>query len=707
MAMRTTTMARRSAIVVGAAALVAAAGCTQPLKLMKDDSASVLSHQTIQAWNPGNPGTFTVKTMFYGSGTDKQRPEYREQVTIKTKTVDASPFASITGAAAKTRKDFFGFDLKKAPINARVWYPEGAGPFPLVLIVHGNHDWKQFSDPGYAYLGELLASRGFIMASVDENFLNGLGGENDARAWVLLKHLEAWKSFNETVDGPFYHRVDMNQIALMGHSRGGEAVSIAAAFNKLRYYPDDFKQEFHFNFAIKSIVAIAPVDGQYKPAGQATPLENVNYLIIHGSHDGDVSTAQGVRQYERLQFTDGQPWFKAVMFMYRANHGQWNTVWGNKDNGPRSGRSLDLRALIDPEQQRQFAKVVIGGFLEATLHGNRDYLPMVRDYRTAGAGLPKTIYTTAFEESGYHALAEYSEDVDLTTGTAPGVTIDGQNLSTWNESPMPFRGRGTDTQNHNGAWIGWNMRMAKPSSDSDGGAASKAAAQQAAASPKSAEPTKAGDKDQKPSEDDKGPIGPPASYAISVPAGLVSQWHISDQSAVYLSLAVNNTKPGPRQPPKKEGDEAKGDEKPGDKSKTPPKPKTPAKPKPPEKTKEEKEKEELEADPIDLTIELADAEGQVARLPLSRFGVAHHPLDARIYRRDGRDAQRFTNIYELIAQTFVMPIADFVQENPALDPRTLASIRLVFDRTEAGTIILEHAGLSTPVEPAFLAARVH
>jgi dienelactone hydrolase len=665
---------------------------------MKDDSAAVLSHQTIQAWNPGNPGTFKVKTLFYGSGDDKQRPEYRDQVTIKTKTVDASPYASITGTQAKTRKDFFGFDLKKAPINARVWYPEGDGPFPLVLVVHGNHDWRQFSDPGYGYLGELLASRGFILASVDENFLNGLGSENDARAWVLLKHLEAWKQFNDTTAGPFYHRVDMTNIALMGHSRGGEAVSIAAAFNKLRYYPDDFKQEFHFNFAIKSIVAIAPVDGQYKPTGQPTPLENVNYLIIHGSHDGDVSTATGIRQYERIKFTDEQqPYFKAVMFMYRANHGQWNTVWGNKDGGPRSGNALDLRALIDPEEQRQFAKVVIGGFLEATLHGNRDYVPMFRDYRTAGAWLPKTIYTTAFEEGGYHALAEYSEDVDLTTGTAPGVTIAGDNLSTWNEKDMPFRGRGNDTQSHNGAWIGWNTHMVKPSDDA---APDKADKKDAAKAPA---PTQ--EKGKK-AEEEKGPLGPPASYTISVPSALASSWHLSDKSAVYLSLAVTNTKPGPRQPKKepKEGDDAKA----ADKSKTPAKPpaKPAPKPKTPEKTQAEKDAEELEAEPVDLTIELADAAGQIARLPLSRFGVAHHPLDARIYRRAGKDAQRFTNIYELIAQTFVLPLEDFVHENPALDASHLASIKLVFDRTEAGTIIVEHTGLSTPADPAFLAARI-
>ena len=145
-------------------------------------------------------------------------------MTIKTKTVDASPFVSMEPVSEGARKDW-GFGLKKSPINGRVWYPEGDGPFPLVLIVHGNHDPLDYSDPGYGYLGELLASRGFILVSVDENFINGgLRGESDGRAWLLLKHLEEWKRWNDSAGGPFYHKVDMNNIALMGHSRGGEAV---------------------------------------------------------------------------------------------------------------------------------------------------------------------------------------------------------------------------------------------------------------------------------------------------------------------------------------------------------------------------------------------------------------------------------------------------------------------------------------------------
>ena len=106
----------------GAAAVLTIAGaCTQALKLSPDDSKIVLAHQLITAPNPGMPGSYKVKSMYYGSGTDKRRPEYRDSVTLKTPTVDGSAFVSIEGSAAKQREKDWGISTKKLPLNGRVW----------------------------------------------------------------------------------------------------------------------------------------------------------------------------------------------------------------------------------------------------------------------------------------------------------------------------------------------------------------------------------------------------------------------------------------------------------------------------------------------------------------------------------------------------------------------------------------------------------
>ena len=256
-----------------AVACIVTAGCRGSVELVPSDAPTALARHTIDARDPGQRGHYGVRTLYYGSGTDRRRPEYRDSVTIRTSSVDASKLVSL-GDNADSRNGYWGFTPKEFPRNARVWYPDGAGPFPLVLVVHGNHNMKDFSDPGYDYLGNLLASRGFILASVDENFLNGgIRNENDARGWMLLKHLELWREFNDSVGGPFHGIVDMDRIALIGHSRGGEAVGHAAAFNRLSHYPDDANVEFDFGFDIRSLIAIAPVDGQYLPTGRKVVVE--------------------------------------------------------------------------------------------------------------------------------------------------------------------------------------------------------------------------------------------------------------------------------------------------------------------------------------------------------------------------------------------------------------------------------------------------
>ncbi len=92
-------------------------------------------------------------------------------------------------------------------------------------------------------------------------------------------------------------------------------------------------------------------------------------------------------------------------------------------------------------------------------------------------------------------------------------------------------------------------------------------------------------------------------------------------------------------------------------------------------------------------------------MPLSRYGVVRRPLDTYIYRRAGRDAQRFQNIFEYVPQTYVLPLADFASPG-GFQPARLRSIRIVFDKTVLGAIILDDVGVSPTIDAAYLAAPV-
>ena len=447
---------------------------------------------------------------------------------------------------------------------------------------------KDFSDPGYGYLGELLASRGFILVSVDENFINGnLRGENDGRGWLLLEHLERWRAWNDSSGSPFYHKVDMGNIALMGHSRGGEAVAVAAAFNRLSHYPDDATIKFNFNFDIKSIVAIAPVDGQYQPAGKPTPLENVNYLVFHGSHDGDVSAFSGLRQYQRIRFTDGKPWFKSAVYMYRANHGQWNTVWGNKDNGPRSGRWLELDALISAGRAAPVRQGVHRRLPRGDAQG-QEGIP---------ADVPRSSHDrpVAAEDDVHHALLGERLQARSPASTktsmsrpapSPASRSPADSLSGWKEAPIPIRSRNSDLGT-NAVWLGWN---------------------------------------NKPAGKDTTKPRAPASYSVTINDSLRSAWNVGEGSSVVLSLAPTPATPGPR---KTARDTTKKADSSGSQG----------------QTGREAGQEEADAEEGTRPIRRrsispwswSTRRAATARVALSQFGKPRRPLEITVYRRKNRD----------------------------------------------------------------------
>ncbi len=264
----------------------------------------------------------------------------------------------------------------------------GSGRYPLVVFLHGNHVTchspcscshtcsaanRVPSHQGYDYLMDLLASRGFIVVSVDGFDVtcawSSAMSDYEGRGRLVLHHLGRWKDWDahgtDPWGGLFRNRVDMTRIGLSGHSRGGEGVVAAEYINRAE----------GLGYQIRAVNAIAPTDQD--PYIHYVP--QVPYLLLLAASDGDVSNLQGLRTYDRTSLASATTQSeKAMAWVYGANHNFFNTVWTPNtgyacasDDGTGSGR-------LSPSAQRVTACQSIVPFFMLHLQNVTPYRSLFR-----------------------------------------------------------------------------------------------------------------------------------------------------------------------------------------------------------------------------------------------------------------------------------------------------------------------------------------
>ena len=384
---------------------------TTPFKTYASDILDCVVDKYVQPYNsfaglpnPAQQGTYNYNVITYGEQPFLfaiSKPD------LVTSNVSLPHFLSDYSRKQEYKTDaYHNFDSSNLALNAKVWLPHSEQPLPLVLLVHGN------SAPGFDYLGELLASRGNVVVQVDQTFLNGLWGENGARAWILLEHLKLIRQWNAEQGHTFYKKLDFEKVALIGMSRGGEAVALAATFNQWQTLPNE-SELTGFNFNIKSIVALAPIDGQYQHAAGRNILKNVNYLVLQGGHDADVYQFLGSQQWHRTQFDDAG-YLKQSIYIYRANHINFNQDMSDDWHW---GGSKDFYAkLLTPKQQEQLTKIFVSAFLEVTLKDKNEFRAILSAPTIDEFELPRDIYITRYKTSDFKGLEDFenltNEDIN-------------------------------------------------------------------------------------------------------------------------------------------------------------------------------------------------------------------------------------------------------------------------------------------------------
>ena len=115
-------------------------------------------------------------------------------------------------------------------------------------------------------------------------------------------------------------------------------------------------------------------------------------------------------------------------------------AWGRNDLNSVWGRVLNLVPIMDPQAQRNVADVMFGAFLEVVLHGRDEYRPFLANPAAGLAWLgPNVRFVNEYSAADETPIANFDEDADLTTGSAPAVRISGTDLARWHEVQLPLK----------------------------------------------------------------------------------------------------------------------------------------------------------------------------------------------------------------------------------------------------------------------------
>ena len=212
-------------------------------------------------------------------------------------------------AELKTDIEFAAVDGTSLTLDAFV--PDGDGPFPTCILVHGGGftqgDKTSFIKP----LFEPLSKAGFTWFTINyrlapqHRFPACVEDVETAIRWVKSHAAE--------------YKVDPQRIALIGESAGGHLVSLAGVRGRAEtrvaavvpfYAPHDLESRVRQSPSVpvwvEALFGLKQLDdAAWKTLREASPISYVRpglppYLLIHGTQDDKVPFAQSLRFWEQM-----------------------------------------------------------------------------------------------------------------------------------------------------------------------------------------------------------------------------------------------------------------------------------------------------------------------------------------------------------------------------------------------------------------------
>lgn len=272
---------------------------------------------------------------------------------------------------------------------------------------------------GYDVTGQTLATHGYAVVSISADAINANDNQlaadygAQARGQLVLDVLEMLRKANAgesvsyhdaalnktvTLDEAFASttadasgsiptgsltaadlkgRFDLDNVGLMGHSRGGEGVVSAVTLNQALAHP----------FGIKSVLPLAPVD-----FGRMTVADTPMLLILPYC-DGDVSNQQGQHFIDDSRYAFDDDVLRSTVWVMGADHNFFNSVWtpgtypySTSDDWSPTGSTTKNNTVcstsaagnqrLTSDQQYGVGVALMSAWFRLTLGGEDQFLPM-------------------------------------------------------------------------------------------------------------------------------------------------------------------------------------------------------------------------------------------------------------------------------------------------------------------------------------------
>ncbi len=299
-------------------------------------------------------------------------------------------------------------------LGQRIYWPSQIatlGLLPLVVISHGNgHDYRW-----YDYLGQHLASHGYILMSHTNNTVPGI----ETSSTTTLTNTDYVLANLATIAGGVLQgHLDDHKITWIGHSRGGEGV--VRAYDRLI---EGYPAAQYTASDIILVSSIAPT--VFLVASQSDP-HAVDYHLIAGGADGDVSGAPDCSVCQYFRLSDRALGTVQTTYVHGASHNDFNCCGFADGTGP---------SLIGRPEAQKLAKsyylALIDWRTKGNLAGREFFTRMYDDLRPSGV-LATDEVSLAYRElntAGNFVVDDFETQSSTAVSSSGGaVTSDVANL---------------------------------------------------------------------------------------------------------------------------------------------------------------------------------------------------------------------------------------------------------------------------------------